>query len=368
VEEITQFFGRDTIGHCDHLRLKTVDDYCNFRDDLLERVRRKTGLNLFLLQKGGWDCFFSVYHEAHCAGHQCWHFHDPIHPRQDPDMVAEVGDILQQVYRVIDEGIGRILDHIGPQTNMLLFCSHGMTAGYNGSHMLDDVLLHLEGVEAAELTRGMARSMGRTWRMLPQGVRAFAEPLRSFWPALRRNLLEPSRHERKCFEVNNNDTCSGVRFNIIGREPHGLLEPGDDAEAFCERLTDNLLSLKLLGTDTPAIKRVIRTDEVFTGPRRADLPDLLIDWNREAPIYGVWSIKLGFVENKNLPTRSGSHSPVGMFMALGPDYPSLKLNATTSVFSFAPTIARLFGVDQHDADASIAEPLLGAMRQGADAA
>jgi hypothetical protein len=244
-----------------------------------------------------------------------------------------------------------------------------MSAGYNGSLMLDEVLLHLEGIDPVPAGKSIARAASRFWQKLPRPLKSVFGPFsRNVWPALRRNLLEPYPHQRKCFEVRNNDTSSGVRLNLVGREPNGRLEPGEDADAFCEHLTTDLLGLKLLGTDVPAITRVVRTDEVYDGPRRNDLPDLLIDWNREAPIYGVWSIKLGFIENRDLPARTGSHNPTGLFFALGPDYPAAKLNAPTSVYSFAPTIARLLGVELASADAPVAEPLLASIRQGADAA
>jgi predicted AlkP superfamily phosphohydrolase/phosphomutase len=368
--DIAQYFGLDTIGRCDLLELKTADHYRSFRDDLLERVRRKTGLNLFILQQGNWDCFFSVYHEAHCAGHHCWHFHDPKHPRHDPEMVAELGDIMQQVYGVIDEGIGRLLDFVGPQARVLIYCSHGMSAGYNGSLMLDDVLLHLEGLDPIAWGKSIVRGANRRWNRLPKPMKGLLTPLGAdLWPALRSTFLDPYPHDRKCFEVRNNDTCSGIRLNLIGREPKGKLEPGEDADAFCEQLTTDLLALKILGTDIPAVTRVVRTDEVYCGSRRDELPDLLVDWNREVPIYGVWSIKFGFVENKDLPTRTGGHNPSGMVCALGPDYPTCKLNAPVSVYNFAPTIARILGIEL-TADELAAEPLLGAdtPKKGADAA
>jgi predicted AlkP superfamily phosphohydrolase/phosphomutase len=344
--DIVQHFGRDTIGRCDLLNLRTAEDFLNFREDLLERIRRKTGLNLFILQHGGWDCFFSVYHEAHCAGHRCWHFHDQSHPKHDPHMTGELGDIVEQVYRVIDEGIGRILDFVGPEANVILYCSHGMTTGNSASLLLDDILMHLDGQVPSVWKRTVARFIEQLWPRLPTKLKPFVHLLSAtLWPFLRRNFLEPKRSARKYFEVRSSDDSTAVRLNIIGRDQHGRLEPGREAEAYSEWLMDELLALKLRGTDAPAVSRVVRADEVYDGPRRADLPDLLIDWNCQTNMYGVWSIHLGYLHNKHKFSRTGSHTAGGMFFAVGPDYPAAKLNEETSVYSFATTIARLMGVD-----------------------
>ncbi len=38
-----------------------------------------------------WDFVFYVFSEAHCVGHNCWHLHDPSHPRYTSQLAATVG-------------------------------------------------------------------------------------------------------------------------------------------------------------------------------------------------------------------------------------------------------------------------------------
>jgi predicted AlkP superfamily phosphohydrolase/phosphomutase len=109
-------------------------------------------------------------------------------------------------------------------------------------------------------------------------------------------------------------------------------------------------------TGKRAVARVIRTEHTYPGPRTNDLPDLLVDWNREGPIFSVSSPKIGTIHNNDLPSRTGDHRPVGMFWAVGPSFQSSRLNEPTSVYSFSPTILSLFGIDQK-ADAPVAEPI-----------
>src|SRR4030095_7797748 len=104
------------------------------------------------------------------------------------------------------------------------------------------------------------------------------------------------RSKRKCFEVTNNGATGGIRLNVIGREPRGLVRPGEEFDALCQLLSEDLLSIVDVVSGTPLVKRVIKTADAYCGPRLPDLPDLLIDWNREAPISRIRSPKIGTME------------------------------------------------------------------------
>ena len=64
--------------------------YEQFVDEAGAGRGRKTQLTLDLLRREDWDLFVQVFTEAHCAGHQCWHIHDPAHPAHDPALLAAV--------------------------------------------------------------------------------------------------------------------------------------------------------------------------------------------------------------------------------------------------------------------------------------
>src|SRR4030095_8625233 len=78
-----------------------------------------------------------------CVGHQCWHFHDPAHPRHDSHAAAVVGDPVRDVYVAIDAALGRVLDAIDEQTTVILYTGHGMGPKYDAQFFLDDILLRL---------------------------------------------------------------------------------------------------------------------------------------------------------------------------------------------------------------------------------
>ena len=102
------------------------------------------------------------------------------------------------------------------------------------------------------------------WRTALDGVTKRA--VDRTWP--------PFDPNAKCFAVNNGEVYGAVRVNLAGREPSGRVAPGRDYEDFCRKLGDDLLALVNADSGAPAVRRVLRTAEIYEGPRLAALPDV----------------------------------------------------------------------------------------------
>ena len=160
-----------------------------------------------------------------------------------------------------------------------------------------------------------------------------------------------------CFPVNNGLVVGGIRLNLVGREPHGVLEPGAVAEAFCDELIADLLGIVDERTGNPLVRRVMRTARLYDGEHLNHLPDLLVEWNDEIPTGSMIvsngvsasvrakSPKIGIVEGVNHYGRTGEHRPNGLFMAIGPNIRPNRLDREVSILDFAPTLAKLLAVN-----------------------
>ncbi|MBI4611213.1 MAG: hypothetical protein HY726_19670, partial [Candidatus Rokubacteria bacterium] len=65
-----------------------------------------------------------------------------------------------------------------------------------------------------------------------------------------------------------------IRLNLRGREPQGIVEPGREAEQLLGDLARRLLAVRDPGTGERLIEWVKRREELFSGPRAGDFPDL----------------------------------------------------------------------------------------------
>ncbi len=367
-------FGQDPVGPCDGAR-QAPAEFKALRDALTTRVERKADLSGYFLEQGGWDLFLTVFSESHCVGHQCWHLHDPTNPRQDKEVVRTIWDPIKDVYITIDAAIGRLLNRVGPETIVFILCSHAMGPHYAGTpQLLDKILRRLENSQLSMAHEAASNAL--EW--CAEGSSAALNWLRMQVPSSVRKALRPLRNQdrrphqrsvpileigaRRCFRIPNNDAYGGIRVNLVGREPDGRIRFGPEYEAFCEALSRDLLALVNLDTGRPAISRVLRTSDLYRGEHMEAFPDLLVEWNQEAPISSVYSAKTGKVQSEYRGTRTGGHKPDsdGLFFVLGPSIKPGPLERPVSVMDFAPTLASLLGVSLPEVEGEPIAALLGA--------
>jgi hypothetical protein len=219
-----------------------------------------------------------------------------------------------------------------------------MAACAGGNFLLDEVLRRLEGARPAATRRRALDPILWLWQRLPWSVRLRLAPIRN--PLVRRiDERRPSPDTAlRCFQVPHNDAYGALRINLRGREPAGRVDRGAEYDALCVSLIRDLTALRNAESGAPAVNGVLKMAEIYDGPNLDSLPDLLIEWNRDAPIRSVTSEKTGLVSGTDRQHRSGDHRPQGLFFATGPGFGSGPLAERVSILDFAPTIARLLSV------------------------
>ena len=134
-------------------------------------------------------------------------------------------------------------------------------------------------------------------------------------------------------------------MNLVGREPKGKVSPGREYDECCETLIRDLMNFVNVETGEPLVKRVIRSCDIYEGECMQDLPDLLVEWNRSAPVSEVYSPKTGRISGKYKKCRTGDHKPEGLFFIKSPSLAPGEISQPVSVMDLAPTLASLSGVE-----------------------
>lgn len=346
IDEIHARHAASPFRRCDWV-MRGAAPESELRRHLLARIDHKAAIAEELLGREPWDLFMMAFGDSHCVGHQCWHVHDPTHPRHDPALRPALGDPVRDVYQALDAALGRLLAHAGPATTVIVLLSHGMNAHYDATHLLDDVLRRLTD-RPASLARRTLDHARRAWQRLPL---SFTERFRTIAQRVDRAPDVADRSARACFAVPTNANCAGIRLNLVGREPQGRLRPGAEAEAFVTWLTAALHELVEPASGRPLVKEVLRSAEVFPGEHATLLPDLLVRWRREGPIAGARSPRIGTIAREDASTRrTGDHRPEGWFFARGPGIAPGPRPDPVRAEDFAPTIAALLDVGLGDVD------------------
>ncbi len=376
--DVIRRFGRHPAGECCDSPGRSVKDFRRFRDELIAGVSKKCELTLHYLEQDDWDFFVQVFTEGHCAGHQCWHLHDPAHPNYRRHTVARTGDPIREIYVAIDRAIGEILAQVDQDSYVFFLATHGMKDSVGKGFMLEEILERLGLVRRPPgaghpepMPRRLFRTGARGWSRLPKPVQRSLRPVVSPMLGWARDpeTTGPRRLSDRldlakcaCFPQDNGDLISGIRVNLAGREPQGIIEPGAEFDDLCRRLSEDLLAVTEVAGGRPLVKKVMKTSDLYRGERLEHLPDLLVEWNQEVRMgskavssdlsYRVRAAsgKIGVVEGEYRYCRTGDHRPDGLFAVVGPGLQPGTVARTVSVMDFAATFLEWFGLSCDELD------------------
>lgn len=142
----------------------------------------------------------------------------------------------------------------------------------------------------------------------------------------------------------------GIRINLKGREPNGVVEKGWKYDRLCETIISELYRLKDPHTFENIIERVYRREELFPGQNGEHAPDIIFVLRDNR--YSLQSNKRTnrhYISNAkdDYPVTSGLE-PTGLFCMTGPSIHLGELKNPPRVQDIAPTILTLLNVPVPD--------------------
>jgi predicted AlkP superfamily phosphohydrolase/phosphomutase len=352
----------------DHSRVGVtpVIDVAGFRRRLLDAVAMKTRVMKWLLASQPWDLFLVVFGEAHPAGHYLWHLHDPDYAPRRPEPGS--GEFLRDVYVALDEAIGELRRAVDSGTTVMVASGDGMGPNYSGSHLLEDLLVRMGMLTTAGATESIERptDRGGTARlrrdpisavrnMVPQRLRmAVSDALLSRRMKERLSLRWKTAGiawpKTRAFVIENANE-GYIRINRSGREPLGSVADGAEYRQVLDALYRAAASMVNPMTGRRAAAAAIKTDDLCHGPKRQDMPDLVITWDVDARVTTELEVEQhGLIRRsvagcESAPYYTGNHVPHAFALAAGPGVPAGAVHTGRSVLDLTPTILREFGID-----------------------
>lgn len=319
---------------------------------LLESIEHKRASFAWLLGESSWDLAVTVFCETHPAGHYLW----PAGEVEYTGARDARFESIRRIYVELDRALGSIRAALPRDASLLVLSGDGVTANNCGWYLVPDVLEKL-GYLARPVPQdaaGPARrrlSLGGIKDMLPQGTRRWIADHLPWWlrdrigASMRAADIDWSR--TRAFPLPT-DLEGCIRINLKGREPHGIVEPGE-YESLCRSLAAQLAELVNPATGEKAARHVWIRNEVFGGPSQEHLPDITVAWNNRAPFRALASARMGAVERDPPDPRTGTHSWRGFCVAQGARFPA-GASATARLEDVAPTVLELMGMRARDMD------------------
>lgn len=354
LREIRRRFGRFPFGPEMSRNAPATDrDFRRARRKLLSGVSVKGAMIRRLMCNHDWDFFMAVFAETHPAGHYFWDFHSAS---STPKSGVEFSSTLLDVYKSVDDEIGKIIATLDGRTNLLVVSGHGMGPNHTGWHLLPDMLGHI-GVSPSKAKGGahpddagerawllhLRESIPRKWRdsvshLLPDNLRDY---LQIHWATANIDWIKD-----RAFSLPT-DAHGFIRVRLKGRDANGNVNPGPEYEEICRKISRTLKGLCDPQTGKPVVGEVFLTDEIFPGLERDNLPDLIVSWRNGKKIEGVLSKEIGTVSGKLPDPRTGNHRAEGFALLYGPGV-TKDQESEGHLLDIAPTILDFYGHDLPD--------------------
>jgi predicted AlkP superfamily phosphohydrolase/phosphomutase len=247
---------------------------------MLSTIAERTRIFVELLVEEAPDCAMIHFIESDTVSHQFRHFCDRTSPRYAE---SELGGALRTVYRALDSALGRLLEAAGEDAHVVLLSDHGSAATgdraiyWNRWLASTGRLRFRGGVSSA----GGGPAKAAAMRLLPAHLHA------RVFSALRGAAGRIESGVRFAgIDWSGTDVFSeelayqpAFWLNLAGREPSGRVRPQDASRVVAE-LERDLLALRDPFSDDKVVARVWRREELYGGPFRDRLPDVLVDLER----------------------------------------------------------------------------------------
>lgn len=310
--------------------------------DLVRRAAaQKVEIVSWLTERFEPELLFVVFMAADHVHHLCW-----------ADWEAQgVASPVAEVYRILDEAVGALVELSGPEANVMVVSDHGAgplhgVVNLNAWLASEGFLSYATGGgvtgrkllgEAIELRRYVPERLRYALKQRLPGLRERTHLHRGY------NVIDWPRTRAFAY-----GTFGNIVLNVRGREAQGIVEPGEEEARVRDELEERLLELRGPGGE-PIVAQVHRREDLFHGPELGKVPDLLVEFrdyawlgkgNLKSRAEGLWDrIE---IEPGSRHSYVGSHRHEGIAVLSGPAVqPGASLHA--ELVDLAPTLFYLLG-------------------------
>ncbi len=334
-----------------------LDDAAPLLRDAAEMIEGRSRAALALLRSHPVDFFMVVFIAPDRLQHRLWHLMDPTHPGYDEGKSRRYLPGILHCYKLIDAFVGQINDLIPPQTSLLVVSDHGfgpLTHEVDMTQWLEKAgllkldprfALPLRLFPSLQLGLGLRRFALRTIRRFARAPNP-AQPLRK----VHANRHRPPIHNIIQWSATRvyagNATEQGFYLNVKGREPMGIVEPGEEYESVRNAVSQHLANLRDPASGESLLTGVFKREEVYSGPYLEDAPDILFTLAR-----GYQAIETRFDSSQPInPVRPethgnrGRHERNGILIAKGESIARGARIEAARIIDLLPTILHLMGL------------------------
>ena len=320
--------------------------------DLHSLTREQADVVIHLLCDSTWDFFMTVFSGTDWIAHVFWRYTDPKCPGYDVKIATKYRNAFLTYYKQIDSILKRILELAGKNVTIFIMSDHG-TGPYYHVFDLSEWLIKLGLLEKKKLG---PHKIGYWLKKTKLDIRDLIVLL-----SRHSNLLRLTRFLLNRIPIGSSITSSpdwsrtlayadwgGIRVNLKGREPEGVVEPGESYEKLRNFMMQNLSELRYPESGERIFDVILKKEDIYSGPYLHRAPDLLF-WPKGPHLIskGLTIPRQVLRSSLNwLPEtlQSAKHEIDGLFIAFGENIKKNERVEKMKILDIAPTILYTMGV------------------------
>jgi predicted AlkP superfamily phosphohydrolase/phosphomutase len=311
---------------------KTAPDY--FVDSVLDMTEKRIQLQEHLLSEHEWDFAFVCYVGPDRVQHRVW------------DTIATLSHEATTYYRLLDDALGRALNHLGPEDVLFVASDHGFIGAkkwfYINEYLRQRKLLQTSS--ASETTRaqlvGFGREAARKVGLLPLARKA-RKTYQHFYPKppmeMKKSIFQPYFSDLNWDKTR---ACVLSSMAFSGGNADIFMSPGTTPEEM-EELRLALAAEKDPRTGEPLAEAVYASDVLGIGPFRPEEEHLILLPTRGTTFHlgigrtNVW---------ETLEESKGVHEKEGVFYAWGSGIRQGVRLDPLQIYDLVPTVLQSLGI------------------------
>lgn len=351
LSELEDELGQYILRHDEKYRASNPMPFINEQYKILENNLQAA---LYLIQRKEWDFMMVHFLGTDRISHEFWHVLDEDHPRHDPEEKKRLGNVILDFYRAVDTALGKILAALEEDTGIVIMSDHGF--GGVKKFININVWLLKQGYlklkrKPSTWVRYLLFRLGFNYDRLGRLILrlGLGKQAKKLGRARRESL------QRKVFlslddvdwsrsTVYSMGNFGQLFINLKGREPEGIVAPGEEYQALLMDLQERLEALVDPETGEKVIEQMYQKDDIYQGPYLEKAPDLMfLTREMEYKVMGLSDFSSPRVFEPVFGT-TGHHRMDGILIGSWPGvFRQAEWKKGARIQDLAPTILYLMG-------------------------
>ena len=325
-------------------------------DSFLERLYRSADLRMqafaYLRQRETPDFAMMVFNGTDTVSHAMWKYMDQAHPLHDATQFDKYGNAIRDYYRHVDGLLAGIVESLDENTTLIIMSDHGFGPFHKFIHV-NNWLIQQGFMSIKPDLRSRFKQTTFDMGFSPMNVyntlmrfglgKLKREVVRGQGQGLLKTLFlsfaDVDWSRTVAYSLGN---VGQIYLNVAGREPQGVVQPGEEYEQVRAQIMERLAQLRDPATGENVVESIYRREEIYHGDRLEQAADIVFIPTR-LEYFGFGEYEFGSHKIIESMQRgiSGTHRLNGIFLAYGAAVqPGVEIEGA-SLVDLAPTILHL---------------------------